>query len=191
MLHRAAFSDMSILEQHFYTDAGVSLPVSETKPKKCDRIPKLVPRADLKNATDDTKASLQKINKEVVNLKLSKSDSRIGGSKTNRNKRHSSVFLSNDIGEREKKALNRRSLSAIPTRELSRIPVSSKSVTNLTESKVDTARAAQTKAAEAIQRREVVKQKSESYLSGFRSNVGSCNKENSPKVVSNLPVLMK
>lgn len=184
---------MSILEQHFYTDAGVNLPVNKSE-KNDKKIPKLI---DLKNATDDVKVNLHKINKEVVRLKISKSDSVINQS-SKINKRHSSVFPLNDNEEQHKKMLNRRSLSEIPTKEMSRIPISSKCFTSRLKNDDFTSTSHNNNEIEINASTEVVtnkasvpKQRAGSCIPCFKNNLASSNKENLPKTTSSLPVLMK
>lgn len=203
-----AFSDMSILEQHFYTDAGINLPVStgNNDQSKTKTIPttdmlELRPKVALKNATDDAKANLQRINKDVAKLNISKSDSVINESCkiVNRNKRHSIVFPTHDNGQHQKKMLNRRSLSAIPTRETSRIPVSSKGTCKIqrsdsadivcNSSELNTNNT-QIRFTERTQKSNSNKQNAGSNIACFKSSLNSCNKENIQKS-SGLPVLMR
>lgn len=200
---------MSILEQHFYTDAGVNLRENSiNKVEKNGRkiykskMPRLDTKVELKNATDDAKANLQKINKEVVRLKISKSDSVINEScKMNKNKRHSIVFHASDSDRQQKKMLNRRSLSEIPTREMSRIPVSFKSFAKSVdlpdfarikkETTVNTTQNTHTEIGKCRLDNFVVKKTTGSCIPCIRNNLNNCNKENPQKTTSGLPVLMK
>lgn len=194
---------MSILEQHFYTDAGVNLPVStdDNDQSNTSDMLELSPKVELKNATDDAKANLQRISKDVAKLDISKSDSVISESckVISRNKRHSIVFPTHDNGEQHKKMLNRRSLSAIPTRETSRIPVSSKGITKIKRSEsVDivcnnselNTNNTQIRVTERTQKNFTIKQKAGSNIACFKGSLNSCNKENLHKS-SGLPVLMR
>lgn len=195
---------MSILEQHFYTDAGVNLPVStdgNDQSNSAGDMLELSPKVELKNATDDAKANLQRISKDVAKLDISKSDSVINESCKiiNRNKRHSIVFPTHDNGNQHKKMLNRRSLSAIPTRETSRIPVSSKGNSKIKRCEsVDTvcnnselnANNTQIRVTERTQKNYTIKQKAGSNIACFKSSLNSCNNENLHKS-SGLPVLMR
>lgn len=200
-----AFSDMSILEQHFYTDAGVNLPVttnnegesSTKKLSKSDTL-QLNPNIDLKNATDDIKANLQRINKDVVKLKISQCDSvNNENCKANRSKRHSIAIPTHNNGEHQKKMLNRRSLSAIPTRETSRIPVSSKGINKIKKSDSDKTVYNSSELNTNNKQINVIggpkdsnKQKPGNNVVCFKGSLNSCNKENVPKL-SGLPVLMR
>lgn len=190
-----AFSDMTILEQHFYTDAGVNLPVNNEQSKSESDMLEVKPKVELRNATDDVKANLQKINKDVVRLKISKSDSVINEScrKINRNKRHSIVFPTQDHDEQQKKLLNRRSLSAIPTKDASRIPISFKGVSKVMKRESTDTVCGSGELNTASNKTHITtttKQKTESSVACFKSSLNSCNKENVQKS-SGLPVLMR
>lgn len=188
---------MSILEQHFYTDAGVNLPINtlnsgqqETKVFKT-LIPKFVAGEDFKHVTDD------KISKEMGKLKISKSELDI---RTSRNKRHSSVFPGSSL-DAQQKILNRRSLSAISMRDASRIPVSLKGFVkkkdDLFNVETDNNNTNETNSTQHIIKSEPshkdipsLRQNSGSFIPCFRSNAGSsCNTNKLQK--TGLPVPVK
>lgn len=125
---------MTFLEQHFYIDAGISLPKETIKLELIGNA-----NEDLKkqgtneltlcsiddsqslqapvNATDDIKVNLQK-------MVLQSSTS--GNKNVLRNKRHSSVLSFKCIENQERKSLNRRSLNMSSSKDMSRIPISLK-----------------------------------------------------------------
>lgn len=193
---------MSILEQHFYTDAGVSLPVdtahedqNNANKTSSSSVLKLNSKVDLKNATDDVKSNLQKINKGVVRLKISKSDSVINEScNINRNKRHSIAFSTHDHEQFQKKLQNRRSLSVMPGGDTSKIPVSFKGIYKASRSdsvsavcsvnKLDSSIA---KVTETTPKESAIRQKNGSSIPCFKSSLNSCNSQKT----SGLPVLTR
>ncbi|KAK4873140.1 hypothetical protein RN001_015169 [Aquatica leii] len=110
-------SDMSILEQHFYIDAGVNLPTKALDASKKSKLTsKLCAASSLTgNITDDDKVNLRK---------LPNADNSTDKSvKKKVNKRYSSVLSETCLLKQEQKVMNRRSLN-LSTKTISRIPIS-------------------------------------------------------------------
>ncbi|KAF5297008.1 hypothetical protein FQR65_LT19758 [Abscondita terminalis] len=111
-------SDMSILEQHFYIDAGVNLPTKSLIAFKNSNVAHKIPFKNVSNLggniTDDDKVNLRKLphNDDVSD----KGVKRI-------NKRYSSVLSETCLLKQEQKVSNRRSLN-LSSNYASRIPVS-------------------------------------------------------------------
>lgn len=106
------FSDMTILEQHFYIDAGINLNTKtdndrlliSSRPKIFQTKPETW---TTHNITDDDKVNLRKVPNKEHKV----------------HKRHSSIISETCFKKTQEKAYNRRSLN-LQTRTVSRIPIS-------------------------------------------------------------------
>lgn len=129
---------MSFLEQHFYVDAGINIPLKHDSKLSLlnSHIPVVVSStSDIEgltkneietlqnsttNITDDIKVNLRKLSEQSSKLQQPKTYN----TNTKINKRHSSILFSTPT-QSTSKTLNRRSLN-IPQKDLSKIPVPSK-----------------------------------------------------------------
>ncbi|KAF5272713.1 hypothetical protein FQA39_LY07740 [Lamprigera yunnana] len=118
-------NDMSILEQHFYIDAGVTMPTKDLNSPKHSKLVSIFNVAKSKNqpttsyltsnVTDDDKVSFRKqpLTSNVPKI----------------NKRHSSIISETYLKKQEQKTLNRRSLN-LSSKTTSRIPISTVKIKN-------------------------------------------------------------
>lgn len=144
--------NMRFLEQHFYIDAGVTLPattlhdnvkISPQFEYKLNAISDTMPRNDRKNANTEihvncttfSESELSLLQTSPLNItddakvSLKKITEEIGNTNWKRNKRHSSIFSVDCFGN-QRKTLNRRSLNMtnFSAKENSRIPISLKAL---------------------------------------------------------------
>lgn len=140
MCTRETFSDRNFLEQHFYVDAGINIPLTHNDTDNVQllnsKIPLVVSETEIRglstieidklknsttNITDDVKVNLRKLNEQSSKLQQPKNYNKV-------HKRHSTIITTPNIDINSKKSQNRRSLN-IQTKDLSKIPIfSSKSI---------------------------------------------------------------
>ncbi|XP_017777798.1 PREDICTED: serine/threonine-protein phosphatase 4 regulatory subunit 4-like [Nicrophorus vespilloides] len=202
---RIAQSEMTFLEKHFYTDAGVSIPKEShltAEPKLDVELVEDVESeptvlSDIKSLSDSEILNTTNITDDVkVNLrKIYRNKSKIVPPKTYRTsitdqkaKRYSSILSSNCI-DRDKKTMNRRSLNLTTSSrsDLSKIPVCSRATST---SRLDTDPSTIRKSETSTKALELC-DKQLSASDGSLEKDKRCSENVRVKSLSNLPILLR